>query len=233
MIPKIIWQTHQNRYENLSTVQKNVTCTWKNFNPEWDYRYTDRRQREEDVKQYSDILYECYKMSNNVNQADLWRIIVTYTHGGVYADMDSVCINPLNEIIENYYAGQDMICTSIGGDLKLGPTPEGSVNCANFAAVKNSKILKLILDEVTEKCIDLIETNQTDQLKIVQGVPVWSSFSNITKANKADVLFKDEYCYHNRRFTNYFNPQYDVLYNSKITSYESLCKIMNWPIYYI
>jgi hypothetical protein len=231
MIPKIIWQTHEIEYEKLSRVQKNVTNTWKNFNPDWDYRYTDKKQREQDVKDYSDILYECYKISNNVNQADLWRIITTYNHGGVYADMDSVCINPLNEMIENYYTGQDMICTSIGGDLKLGPTPEGSVNCANFAAVKNSQTLKYILDAVTEKCINMLESNQTEKLRTTQGVPVWSSFSYITKRNKHNILFKDDYCYHARKFSFSFNPSYEVLYNNEQTTYKELVMLNNWKLY--
>ena len=134
-------------------------------------------------------------------------------------------------MIKNYYNGEDMICTSIGGHLKLGPTPEGSVNCANFAAVKNSKTLKQVLDEVTEKCIKLIENNQTDQLKNVQGVPVWSSFSNITQANKQDILFKDEYCYHSKKFNDKFDPTFEVLYNDEVTTYRNVAKLNNWFIY--
>ena len=230
MIPKIIWQTHELPYEELPNFQKNIINTWIYLNPEWDYRYITANERSDMVKEY-DILYKCYEVSNKINQADIWRIITTYKYGGVYADMDSVCINPLDDMINKYYNGEDMICTSEGGNILLGPTWEGSVNCSNFGSIKNGNVLKKILDEIIEKCNYMIETKKTYELFSLNGVPVWSSFSDITKANKKSILFKDEYCYHSRRFKNNFDPNYNVLYDGSIINYKTLAESKNWIIY--
>lgn len=230
MIPKIIWQTHEAKYEDLQPFQKDIANTWKNLNPGWDYRYIDAVQKEKDVKAYSSIIYKCYKVSNKVNQADLWRIINLYQNGGIYADMDSVCIRPLSDVIDSSYNGQDMICTSEGGDARLGPTWPGSINCSNFGSVKNSKILKEILDEVEKKCQDMLETGQTSQLLTHPGIPVWLSFSNIAKKNKYHILFKDDYCYHSRRFKKSFNEKYEVTYNNESIDYIELATLNKWGI---
>lgn len=225
MIPKIIWQTEQKPFEELEPFQKNASNTWKNLNPDWDYRYVDAEQRAIDVQAYSETIYQYYQLTSEVNQADLWRIITTYTNGGIYADMDSVCLIPLDDMISDYYNDQDMICTSEGNK-----TPKGSINCANFAAVQNSVILKKILDQVTEKCSVILENNQLYLLK-VPGTPVWLSFSNTVKENKDDVLFRDGYFNHDKKFKTYFNPEYPIVYDRQLTKYSDLAELNNWTIY--
>lgn len=225
MIPKIIWQTHEKAFEDLEPFQKNIANTWKNLNPGWDYRYVDAEQRAIDVQAYSEIIYQCYEVSTSINQADLWRIITTYTNGGVYADIDSVCLVPLDDMISDYYDNQDMICSGEGNK-----TPQGSINCANFASVENSVVLKKILDEVVEKCTEILENNQTYKLK-TPGIPVWSSFSEIAKANKEDILFRDGYFNHDKKFKTDFNLDYPVVYNRRLTTYKDLSELNNWTIY--
>jgi hypothetical protein len=230
MIPKIIWQTHENKYNDLLPFQKDITNTWKNLNPDWEYRYVDAEQREKDVQEYSDVIYECYKKASKINKADFWRIINLYKNGGIYADMDSVCLIPLNDIIDNFYKGEDMICTSEGGNLILGPTWPGTINLSNFGSVKNSKILKNILDEVEEKCKDLIKTEKIFKVAMWPGMPVYESFSDITKKNKNNILFKDEYCYHSKIFKEKFDGNYEVVYNNESINYQKLVTLKQWRI---
>jgi mannosyltransferase OCH1-like enzyme len=49
-VPKIIWQTHESKYNDLLPFQKDITNTWKNLNPGWEYRYINAEQRSLEVK---------------------------------------------------------------------------------------------------------------------------------------------------------------------------------------
>jgi len=134
MIPKIIWQTEEAEFENLLPFQKNIIGTWKNLNTDWEHRYADSKQREQHVKDYNDTLYKIYQISSGINRADMWRMVATYTHGGFYADMDSICTVPLNDVISQNYRDEDMISSSVGFQ-----TIPKTINNSNFATIKNSK----------------------------------------------------------------------------------------------
>jgi len=98
--PKIIWQTHNYKKEDMPEHISHIGGTWKNLNPAWDYRYVDHEQRDEMVRAYPEI-YETYKNQAPTFQSDIWRFLVTYEHGGCYADMDSVCVKPLDYLLQD------------------------------------------------------------------------------------------------------------------------------------
>jgi hypothetical protein len=137
VIPKIIWQTHNNKFEDLPDNFIKAGKTWQNLNPGWEYKYFSEEERNIFVKKYSPHLYESYEKGSLTSQSDLWRYLVTYEFGGVYADMDSVCVKPLDYMLEKY-DNQDLIF--------LRPYAQeidhkGLSNNSHFAAVKKSKIL--------------------------------------------------------------------------------------------
>ncbi|OBQ45555.1 MAG: hypothetical protein AN484_00855 [Aphanizomenon flos-aquae WA102] len=98
--PKIIWQTHNYKKEDLPEHISNIGGTWKNLNPGWRYRYVDHEERDKMVRVYTEI-YETYKNQEPVFQSDIWRFLVTYKYGGCYADMDSVCVKPLDYLLQD------------------------------------------------------------------------------------------------------------------------------------
>ncbi len=97
MIPKIIWQTHENKYNDLLPFQKNIINTWKNLNPKWEYRYVNAEERYLEVKQYGDIAFNYYINADKIHQADIWRFITIYKYGGFYADLDSICTQSIDD----------------------------------------------------------------------------------------------------------------------------------------
>ena len=134
MIPKIIWQTHQNKYNDLLPFQKDITNTWKNLNPEWEYRYVDAEERSLAVKEYSEILHKYYLLSDNLHQSDIWRLVAVYQNGGFYADMDSICIMSIEESLQGQYNNEELVCSPIGFQ-------HYGINSSNFGSIKNSKII--------------------------------------------------------------------------------------------
>ena len=198
MIPKIIWQTEEAEFEDLLPFQKKIIDTWKNLNPDWEHRYADSKQREQDVKEYNDTLYKIYQISSGINKADIWRLVVTYTHGGFYADMDSICTTPLNSVISQYYKNEDMICSSKG----FQTAPDG-INNSNFATIKYSKTMKSILDDTITACEKMLK-HEKIVFNMVRGNPVHPIFSSNAVKNEYGILYLDDYFIHSKDFKRGF-----------------------------
>lgn len=195
MFSKIIWQTHELPYSELPDFQKNITNTWKYLNPEWQYIYVNAEERSKQVKKYDDFLYNCYLLLGKIHQADIWKLVATYEYGGVYADMDSICIKPIEETISVDYKQQQMMCSPIGFQ-------NFGVNNSNFGAIKNSEIIKLILDSYILKYKDY-GMNKLRYLK--QGIPENSLFSNKILENQKFIYFNNQYFIHDNKYKTSFN----------------------------
>jgi mannosyltransferase OCH1-like enzyme len=99
MIPKIIWQTYETQYEELPNQIKIGPELWIEKNPEWSYRYMDAQQRQEFVlkeygKEWLDIFNKC---PLGIMRANIWRFMILYSYGGVYADIDVIPKKPIDD----------------------------------------------------------------------------------------------------------------------------------------
>ncbi|WP_400087345.1 glycosyltransferase [Yoonia sp. R78084] len=105
MIPKIIHQTW--RDHNLP-VPKAWPESWQRHNPDWEYRLWTDDDLLAFVRQcYPELeaLYLSYPKP--VQRADMARYLILHHHGGVYADIDTECMAPLDII-----AGEERIIFS-------------------------------------------------------------------------------------------------------------------------
>lgn len=223
MIPKIIWQTHENEYNNLLPFQKDITNTWKNLNPGWEYRYVNAKERSDTVKKYSNLLHTYYLKVDKVRQSDIWRVVEIYNHGGFYADMDSICVETIEDSISKTYNGEEVICSLVGFQ-------HTGVNNSNFGAIKNSKIIKSVIDSIILKYkkMPIQEVSKVGSVFLENYI-----FSNIALENKNFIFFNNNYYIHSKDFKENFNSDVNIIFNQKKTNYGLLCKTMNWPIYYI
>ena len=221
MIPKIIWQTHENKYEDLLPYQKNITNTWKNLNPGWEYRYVDAEERSLAVKEYSEILHKYYLVSDKLHQSDIWRLVAVYQNGGFYADMDSICVMSINESLEGKYNNEELVCSPI-------EFQHSGINSSNFGSIKNSKIIKSIIDSL------IITYNEAkDVSSFGFGFPENQTFSTIAQENKNSIFFNNEYFSHGDSYKKNLKLNFYVTINNKKFEYDKLCIINNWPIYNI
>jgi mannosyltransferase OCH1-like enzyme len=98
-IPKIIWQTMKTN--RLPIFMKSYTDTWINLNPEYEYRFYDDNDIIDFLKTDFPGYLEGYSgLKYGASKADLWRYLIIYKYGGVYADIDSKCIHPLCEWVD-------------------------------------------------------------------------------------------------------------------------------------
>ena len=98
-IPKIIWQTIKTN--RVPVLIKHYADSWIGLNPEYEYRFYNDNDIFEFINTYFPEFIEGYKkIKYGASKADLWRYLIIYKYGGVYADMDCRCMNPLRQWIE-------------------------------------------------------------------------------------------------------------------------------------
>lgn len=98
-IPKIIWQTMKTN--RIPLLMKDYIDTWTDKNPEYEYRFYNDEDIKKFLKNNFPQYFEGYnKIKYGASKADLWRYLIIYKFGGVYADMDCECINPLREWVK-------------------------------------------------------------------------------------------------------------------------------------
>ena len=112
-IPRILWQTN---YTNRVTlpVYLNYLCN-RLMAPNFEYRYMGHEERADFLKaSCSEEIYNTYaKLTVGAAQADLWRLLVLNTHGGVYMDIDAHLVWPLSCIVKPDY--EELYLTNKGG----------------------------------------------------------------------------------------------------------------------
>lgn len=97
-IPKIIWQTMKTN--KVPVFIKSYANSWIKMNPEYEYRFHDDNDITDFLENdFPEYLEGYNNLKYGASKADLWRYLIIYKYGGVYADIDCMCINPLREWI--------------------------------------------------------------------------------------------------------------------------------------
>ena len=94
MIPKIIHQI----WIGPKPAPTKFMDTWKEKNPEFTYI----RWNENEIKTRF-INFRCQNKINEIEElcgkADIIRLEILYNYGGIYIDADSICIQPLDDLL--------------------------------------------------------------------------------------------------------------------------------------
>ena len=99
-IPRTIWQTYKTK--DLPPDGKRCQASWQNLNPRWQYEIRD----DDEIKAYvrsswgerMAAFHEALPLG--VMKADLWRYLILCDQGGVYSDVDTLCLEPLDRWID-------------------------------------------------------------------------------------------------------------------------------------
>ena len=146
IIPKQIIQTWE--HKNIDSDFQKIIDSWKYNNSNYDYVLYDRNEREKFIiKHFDSNVIKAYKsIISGAYKADLFRYCYLYINGGVYIDIDTLCLNSIDKIIPD---GAEMVVP-----IDLNSTPsEGQHNLSNgFIACKPKHPVML-------KCIEKIVFN--------------------------------------------------------------------------
>ena len=180
MIPKIIWQTYKDSFDQLQPYMVDAVNTWKNLNPDFEYRYMDDTQAAEFIlNEYGQEWHNIFvNLPVGVMRGDLWRYMIIYKYGGVYADLDTECLNPINTWLNEDY---DMIVC-----------PETDIHYCQwtFAASAGHPVLKSVLDTIKEKLLNP-EYGSPHFVHTHTGPSIWTEGINKALDFKIDNLISD------------------------------------------
>ena len=195
MIPKIIWQTHEWEWDNLPEKYKKQSTSWKKHNPGWNYKYCSSKKRLEHMESFGKKYLESYlKIDDKIMQSDFWRYSVIYNFGGIYIDMDTICIK--DNYLDTYLdLNKELI---VCGSSKLRNT----TNNHAFAGEKKSPFLKEFIDVV----INNINKEYNIRGKILTG-------ESVSKTTGPNVWSESIVNYTNKLISKYdpSDPRYNAV----------------------
>jgi hypothetical protein len=124
--------------------------TWKRHHPKWEHRlWTEENLPLNPLR--PEVLE---RLRAPVERADILRLEILYTHGGVYLDTDLECLRPLDDILE----GQ----TFVGVSHK-----QGRITNTAIAAIPAHPLLDRAMHEI--KPLETYWTGSSEALKDVAG----------------------------------------------------------------
>jgi len=144
-IPKIIHQIWSGVDEPLPDYFRRFGDTWKEQNPDWTYEYWDEARMNVFLQEYYPQYLDTYKAFHyNVQRWDAIRYLILERIGGLYADFDSECIKPIDELL------LDKTCC-----FSMEPYEHGLVfnrenffNNAIMASIPNHPFIKEVVEKV-------------------------------------------------------------------------------------
>lgn len=79
-----------------------ISQTWKDIMPDWEYRFWDGKAVEQFMEsECQDYIPLFRSFPYDVQRWDFVRYLILYHYGGLYADMDYECIEPLDPLLRN------------------------------------------------------------------------------------------------------------------------------------
>ena len=119
LIPKKIHQIWLGTYDPPAVFKESQESI-KKYHPDWDYKLW----RDADIEELDLQNKQFYNESTNYGErSDIARYEILYRYGGLYLDIDVVCLKPFNELNHTYdfYTGlMPLACDDILGQRILG-----------------------------------------------------------------------------------------------------------------
>ena len=148
-IPKIVWQTYDCSKEELPNYLKAISSTWEQNGLE--YKYISN----EDIFNFmldnydQDVIDIINYIDIPMVRADFFRLVILYEFGGLYADIDTILLNPVINWID---FNKDFF-------LLERTYEEHLIKNDLFAFSIKNKIMKEILEEIIKRCKEQIKNN--------------------------------------------------------------------------
>jgi inositol phosphorylceramide mannosyltransferase catalytic subunit len=161
-IPKIIWQTYGTR--RLTLEAKIASQSWKDLNPDWDYRFCDDAAIGEFMeREFGGELAQVFHMFPlGVMKADVWRYAVLYKYGGVYSDIDTTCLRP----VSRWQLEWETLLISLENQVHFGQW--------TIAAAPGHAAMKAVLKLILQRARAGIDTSYEHFVHKHTGPGVWT-----------------------------------------------------------
>ena len=102
MIPRIIHQIYEDP-AGPPDMLLSLAATWKEHHPGWEYRFWDRLSIDTFLTlHFPDYIARYRSFPYDVQRWDAIRYLILYRLGGLYADMDYECLDPLDSLLNGH-----------------------------------------------------------------------------------------------------------------------------------
>jgi mannosyltransferase OCH1-like enzyme len=145
IIPKLLHLIWIGEKEN--PYLKNIE-TYKKFNPDWQIKIWNNKNIPKVINKYT---YD--NMNTWAGRVDVLRLEILYKYGGVYVDMDSICLRSLNPLIINQ--------TLIGAKGTYKKIANGFLGCT-----KEHPAFKEIVENLDSRNKELSKTEKNKKIGI-------------------------------------------------------------------
>ena len=156
MIPKIIHQL----WIGKKPAPTNHMDTWKEKNPEFEYiRWNEAECIRRKIK------FECQERIDEMEEingkADIMRWEILYKYGGVFLDADSICIEPIDDVLMNTkcFAGWE--------HEELRP---GLIATGTMGFPPKHPLVKDTIDWMKENCVNVQKTGKRAWITVGPGL---------------------------------------------------------------
>jgi len=166
VIPKTIWQT----YKSSKLPKKAIECqaSWKN-QKDYSYNFMDDNEIDEFMrKNFSNEIVEVFNsLPLGVMKADMWRYCVLFVYGGVYSDIDSLSIRPIEE-------------WGINSNNRILIGLENDTHFCQWTIVSEPRhpILKKVIELIVEKARSGFDTTYEHFVHDYTGPGIWTRAVN-------------------------------------------------------
>jgi len=98
-IPRIIHLCDET-YPITDSILYTCLTSFSHSNPGYEINFMDEMACSAAVRDFDEELFTIYGKLGGPAKADIWRIIMLYIHGGIYADLDVECLRSLDPLLE-------------------------------------------------------------------------------------------------------------------------------------
>lgn len=163
MIPKIIHQTWKSfddlenhyplRNKQLEYEVNFLDCykSWDEYNPDYDHIFYDDDEVKKFFKYEFPEYEELVETLPLIEMLDLFRYLLIYKYGGVWADIDCFCYRSFDELLDKDTTFVTGLSTDFLYTRKFFP-PRLTYNQWCFAAIPKHPLLKAIIDRILFNC---------------------------------------------------------------------------------
>jgi hypothetical protein len=139
MIPCVLWQTYKTKFPPQKSLES--IHSWLKNNPLMQWYYMNDEKCDQLIKNnFTKNFYDMYSLLPfGVMKADVWRVAVIYVYGGIYSDLDTKCLKPVESWL---LPDKDLIV--------YVETPNGAICNYTFAAVPKHPALLTVLNMFME-----------------------------------------------------------------------------------
>ena len=137
LIPRVIMQTY--KYSVVRDEIYNSSISWLLCNSEYSYEYYDDRKCIDFIREYFplEVLYAFYSLVPGAYKADLFRYCYLYIRGGIYTDIDNICMCNL----KNFILNNDTF-------ISVKDRPRGAIYNAFIASTPKNPVFKNAIDNI-------------------------------------------------------------------------------------